>query len=121
MLHAVRRRLAGELRELPAILALHGAQQPPHIRQRAAPRLGARKPPPHPRTQRRQPVRPVLHRRDRSRRSFGSLLAHDYTSLPWYSHRILATTTAVVLGRVWLIEMNGEAVGYAILTLGYSL
>src|SRR4051812_13137320 len=25
------------------------------------------------------------------------------------------------LGRVWLIEMNGEAVGYAILTLGYSL
>src|SRR3954452_7198963 len=98
MLHAVGRRLAGELRELPAILALHGAQQPPHIRQGAAPRLGARKPPPHPRMQRRQPVRPVLHRRDRSRRSFGSLLAHDYTSLPWYSQRILAITTAVVLG-----------------------
>jgi ribosomal protein S18 acetylase RimI-like enzyme len=25
------------------------------------------------------------------------------------------------LGRVWVVEVNGEAVGYAILTLGYSL
>src|SRR3954447_15376964 len=112
MLHAVRRRLAGQFRQLPAVLALHGAQQPSHVRQRAAPRLSARKPPPHPRMQRRQPVRPVLHRRDRSRRSFGSLLAHDYTSLPWYSHRILATTTAVVLGSVF----NGR-VGSAIIVL----
>src|SRR5207245_9112711 len=38
MLHPIRRRLTRELRELPAALALEGAQQSPHVRQRAAPR-----------------------------------------------------------------------------------
>ena len=92
------RRLARELRELPAVLALHGAQQPPHVGQRAAPRLGARKPPPYPRVQRLQPVRPLLHRGAPRPSSAPLSASHDCTSPPWYSHRIPAITTAVVLG-----------------------